>query len=186
MGANIGVYVLQFAHWAGNSGCVIAFEPNPAAVRMLIRHVVMNEIGSMVRIETAAVGSAIGTATLHRTGMSRLETPNALLNGRTQPLEVPVTTIDEYCARTGRAPDWMLIDVEGFEFAALLGAVHTLEQGRGKLGLVVEMHPDIWRSASTMRADAERFLSEMKLRAIPLTGQRDPLGEYGLVHLEWS
>jgi hypothetical protein len=51
---------------------------------------------------------------------------------------------------------------------------------------VVEMHPDVWDSAATSRADAERFLSEMGLHAIPLTGQKDALGEHGLVHLSWT
>jgi len=37
VGANVGVYVLQFAHWSGSSGRVIAFEPNPAAAEILSR-----------------------------------------------------------------------------------------------------------------------------------------------------
>lgn len=188
VGANIGVYVLQFAHWSGNSGRVIAFEPNPAAVKVLSRHVRMNELEDFVTIEKVAISSQSGTATLYRAqadGMSRLGEPNKLLRDRVEPIEVPVTTIDEFCARTGLTPDWLLIDIEGFEFAALRGAARVLERQRGKLGLVVEMHPNVWNSAATSRADAERFLSEMGLCAIPLHGQQDPLGEHGLVHLEW-
>jgi hypothetical protein len=77
------------------------------------------------------------------------------------------------------------MDIEGFEFAALFGAKRTLERLRKKIGLVVEMHPDVWESAGTSRADAERFLSEMGLQAIPLMGQKDPLDEHALVHLAW-
>ncbi len=188
VGANVGVYVLQFAHWSGSSGRVIAFEPNPAAAEVLSRHVRLNEIEAMVTIEQSAVGSAPGTATLYRAeadGMSRLGEPNELLGDRAQPIEVPVITIDEFCARTNLTPDWLLIDIEGFEFAALRGAARMLERQRRKLGLVVEMHPNLWNSDATSRADAERFLSEMGLRAIPLTGQRDPMGDHGLVHLSW-
>src|SRR5882762_3437602 len=29
VGANVGVYVLQFAHWSAPTGRVVAFEPNP-------------------------------------------------------------------------------------------------------------------------------------------------------------
>src|SRR2546423_3497617 len=29
VGANVGVYALQFAHWSGPTGRVVAFEPNP-------------------------------------------------------------------------------------------------------------------------------------------------------------
>jgi hypothetical protein len=79
-----------------------------------------------------------------------------------------------------------LIDIEGFELAALSGAARTIERRRGNLGLVVEIHPALWASAGNDRSDVERFLTETGLRAIPLNGQRDPLGEYGLVHLSWS
>lgn len=188
VGANVGLYVLQLAHWSGSSGRVIAFEPNPTAVEVLSRHVRLNKMEGMVTIERVAIGSASGTATLFRSqadGMSRLGEPNKLLRDQVEPIQVPVTTIDKFCARAGLTPDWLLIDIEGFEFAALLGAKRMLEQQRKKLGLVVEMHPDVWDSAATSRADVERFLSEIGLGAIPLTGQQDPLGEHGLVHLSW-
>jgi len=147
IGANVGVYVLQFAHWSGSSGRVVAFEPNPAALEVLSRHVRMNQIDDMVTIERAAVGAAPGTATLYRSGadgMSRLGEANKLLRGLAEPLDVPVTTVDAFCARTGLTPDWLLMDIEGFEFAALFGAKRTLERLRKKIGLVVEMHPDVW------------------------------------------
>src|SRR5713101_6261946 len=125
VGANVGVYVLRFAHWSGSSGRVVAFEPNSAAVEVLSRHERLNEIEPQVMIEEVAVGSGPGTATLYRAqadGMSRLGEPNKLLRDRVEPIEVPVTTIDEFCARTGLTPDpdWLRIDIEGFEFAALL------------------------------------------------------------------
>jgi FkbM family methyltransferase len=187
VGANVGVYALQFAQWTGPTGKVIAFEPNPMAVEVLSMHVRLNRLENVVAIEDVAVGSASGTAVLYRSGvdgMSRLGEPNKLLRS-TEPITVPVITIDDFCARTGLLPDWMLIDIEGFEFAALRGAVHTIDRSRNKLGLVVEMHPDVWPSAKTTRADAEQFLSDMGLSVVPLDGQRDPLAEHGLVLLAW-
>ena len=100
-------------------------------------------------------------------------------------MTVPVVTVDDFCTDTGLLPHWMLIDIEGFEFDALHGAARTIERSRGKHGLIVEMHRDDWPSAQTTRADAERILSEIGLRAMSLTGQRDPLAEHGLVHLAW-
>jgi len=35
VGANVGVYVLQFAHWSAPAGRVVAFEPNPGAHAVL-------------------------------------------------------------------------------------------------------------------------------------------------------
>jgi len=104
VGANVAFYVLQFAHWSGSSGRVIAFEPNPAAVEVLSRHVRLNEIESTVTIEKVAISSAPGTATLYRAqadGMSRLGEPNKLLRDRVEPIEVPVTTMTSSARETG-------------------------------------------------------------------------------------
>jgi FkbM family methyltransferase len=188
VGANVGAYVLQLAHWTGPTGRVVAFEPNPLAIEVLSAHVQFNRLERIVAIEKAAVGSSRGTATMYRSaadGMSRLGEQNRLLDS-TERITVQVITIDDLCTRTGLEPDWMLIDIEGFEIAALRGAARTIERRRGNLGLVVEIHPSLWASAGTTRADMERFLTESGLCAIPLNGQRDPLGEYGLVHLSWS
>ena len=48
VGANTGVYVIQLAHWSGPAGQVVAFEPNPAARRILARHVRMNRLDERV------------------------------------------------------------------------------------------------------------------------------------------
>lgn len=187
VGANVGVYVLQFAHWTGSSGKVVAFEPNPAAVEVLSKHVRFNGFEDRVGVEPLAVGAAPGTMMLYRAGvdgMSRLGRPNQLLKA-TQPIAVPVITIDDYRRRNALEPDWILIDIEGFEFAALRGAIQTLNRNRGRLGLLVEMHPSAWASAQTTRAQAEEFLERMSLDAVPLGGQSDALGEHGLVHLRW-
>ncbi|HLH77135.1 MAG TPA: FkbM family methyltransferase [Candidatus Binataceae bacterium] len=187
VGANVGVYVLQFAHWTGPSGKVVAFEPNPAAVEVLSAHVRLNGFEDRVDFEPIAIGATSGVVTLYRIGvdgMSRLGEPNQRLKA-TEPIKVPQITIDDYCRHNALEPDWILIDIEGFEFAALGGAVETLNRTRGRLGLVVEMHPSVWASAKTTRAQAEEFLELMSLDAVPLGGQSDALGEHGLVHLRW-
>lgn len=188
VGANVGVYVLQFAHWSAPSGRVIAFEPNPSACAFLQKHVEMNRLTDRVRIVPAAVGESRGEEILYAAeaeGMSRLGEPNTLLNGNVTEIRVPVVTLDEYCDSEGIKPDWLFIDIEGFEIAALSGARKLIESQRGQLGIVVEMHPNVWGSASTTRAGAEALLADLGLRAEPLMGQTDPLAEHGLVHLAY-
>jgi FkbM family methyltransferase len=188
VGANVGAYALQLSHWTGPTGKVVAFEPNPIAIQALTEHVQFNGFERIVDIEQAAVGSSSGNATMFVSGadgMSRMGAQNSLLDS-TETIAVPITTIDDYCARTGLEPDWILIDIEGFELAALRGAARTIERHRGSLGLVVEIHPALWSSAGVIRADVEGFLSERGLRVEPLTNQGDPLAEYGLVHLSWT
>lgn len=181
VGANIGVYVIQGGHWNAPDGRIIAFEPNPQAREILLRHLRYNNLLGRVQVVSAAVSDCEGFSLFFadRTGdgMSRLATPNTLLSA---PLEirVPTVTLDGFFTQ---APDWMMIDVEGFELQVLRGARRILKEGRG---IVVELHPNAWADAGTNRDDFERFLQECSLTAVPLSGQADPLGTYGHVAIE--
>jgi FkbM family methyltransferase len=189
VGANVGVYVLQFAHWSAPRGKVVAFEPNPGARVILQKHVAMNGLAERVRIVAAAVGETSGEEILYAAeadGMSRLGEPNKALLGRVCEISVPVVTLDEYCKAENLKPDWLFIDIEGFEIAALAGSRELIQSRQGELGIIVEMHPDVWDSANTTRDRAESLLDQLGLRAMPLTGQSDPLGDYGIVHLAYE
>jgi FkbM family methyltransferase len=181
VGANVGVYVLQFAAWGAR---VTAFEPNPRTAAALRRHIEMNKFSRSVEVVAEAIGAEPGTAILYAEscdGMSRLGAPNKLLP-RTQPLTVPLTTLDEYVARSHSRPDLVLIDIEGFEIQALSGAKKLIDSKEDLL-ILVEMHPNVWESAETDRRTAERVLSDLRLIPEPISGQTDPLGEYGTVLL---
>ena len=186
VGANVGVYVLQFARWSGPDGRVIAFEPNPGARKVLERHVTLNGLRDRVEIVPVAVGASGGSAVMFAAGadgMSRLGTPNPVIAERAMPIDVPIVSLDEYFVNAVRDPDWLLIDIEGFELATLDGARDLLARCTGRLGIVVEMHPSAWMAEEGSRDTAQRLLAELSLRAIPLTGKVDPLAEHGLVHL---
>lgn len=186
VGANVGVYVLQFAHWSAPAGRVVAFEPNPGARAILEKHVLFNDLASRVTIVPAAVSASAGDAVLYAAdadGMSRLGEPNSAIAGHAREIVVPTVTLDGYCEEEGLAPDWLFIDIEGFETAALEGARRLINSRGREMCIVVEMHPNVWHTAGTSRAELERLLDELKLEAAPLTGQKDALGEYGLVYL---
>jgi FkbM family methyltransferase len=187
VGANVGVYVLQFARWAGPTGRVIAFEPNPGALSVLREHVRMNKLDEQVRIVPSAVGAAAGSAILYAAGadgMSRLGAPNREIAEHVSPITVPLLALDDYCATENLEPDWLFIDIEGFELAALYGARELMKSRKGELGIIVEMHPSVWDSAGTTREKVLALLDDLQLQVQPLTGQADALGEHGLVYLD--
>jgi FkbM family methyltransferase len=189
IGAQVGVYTLQMAHWTRPHGKIISFEPNPEAARALERHILLNRLKDRVKIIPAAIGQTTGSEILFTTNVSgagRLNKPAPLLEveGPVSKHVVTVLTLDDYCESEQLSPDWIKLDIEGYEFAALASA-RRLIQRRGKnLKILVEMHPQLWHLVGTTRAEAERLISELNLRLTPLTGQTDPLGEIGHICLE--
>jgi FkbM family methyltransferase len=186
VGANVGVYVLQLANWSKPNGRVVAFEPNPGAREVLASHIAWNGIGDRVTVVPLAVSSAPGDNVLYAEGadgMSRLSQANDRLGDSTVATPVPVTSIDHWCQQHGTWPDVMLLDIEGFEIEALRGSRQTI--ARVKPLIVVEMHPNVWPSSNASRPEAERLFAELGIRPVPLSGQRDPLEDYGQVFLEY-
>jgi FkbM family methyltransferase len=182
VGANLGVYAIQFSNMVGPAGKVVAFEPNPHTLRMLRHHVAINRL-SNVHIVAAAAGDKPGSADFFADtwdGMGRMGAPNERLKD-TERFTVPVTTIDRQVSETGVVPDFMLIDVEGFEIAVLEGARKTLVEHRATV--VVEMHPSVWASARTDRARAESLLHDLGLRAEAFLPGKDPLADHCLALL---
>jgi FkbM family methyltransferase len=186
VGAHVGVYTLCLARWTGRSGRVVAFEPNPITRRILSRHVALNGFGDRVEVRAEAVGGDEGRARFivaGSEGTSRLGRPNPS-RPEGAPVEVDVVTIDSFCSRRPLTPDWLVMDIEGYEVAALAGARETILARRGALGVVVELHPDVWEISGSSRAAVEQLLSELRLRVVPLAGQSAPLDEHGIVALE--
>lgn len=181
VGANVGVYTLQCAYWSRPSGRVVAFEPNPHARAILEQHIRWNHMDDRVEVVDAAVSDRAGTASFFvdgtSDGRSRLGAANSALRA-VNPIQVRTVTLDAFCHA---APDWLLIDVEGFEIQVLRGARQIIPKCRG---LLVELHSGDWEVAGTSRADLERLLEEFSLVATPLSGQVDPFSEHGHVVLQ--
>jgi FkbM family methyltransferase len=182
VGAHVGFYALQMALWTGPEGRIIAFEPNPAARAVLTANVALNRLASRITIESAAAGAEPGTADLFHgtetTGLSRLGAPNPdSVSG--PPVRVPVVTLDDYCARSGVRPDWLLVDAEGADLLVLEGAARLLRDT--PVGVVVEMHAALWDKSHTTPETFAAFLRSCGRMAVPITGQADALRDYGTV-----
>jgi FkbM family methyltransferase len=195
VGADVGYYVVQLAYWTRPSGRVFAFEPNPGPRAVLEQQIAVNRLADRVEVVAAAAADRSGETTLYLPaedrqgldGVSRLGSPDSSIANAFRAIAVPMISLDDFCgARPGLMPDCILIDIEGFEIAALKGARRLIAKRRSTLRLIVEMHPDLWNSAATPRAEVDALFAELRLRPIPLTGQRDPLTERGVVHLVYE
>lgn len=126
IGANVGFYTSMLADLVGPAGRVHAFEPDPLSFGLLKRRTARSP---NVQITQAAAGAAPGTATLFCSPTNRADNRlHASHEGETpEPIDVPVITLDAYCAERGIDHiDALKMDVQGFEVAVLEGFRKTL------------------------------------------------------------
>lgn len=130
VGAHVGYYTVLSSVLAGPTGQVIAFEPLPANLKYLRRHLQLNDCDN-VRVLTNCVGEGSSIARFddsHGTGVGHLATQGTL--------EVQVRSLDEMI-ESGELPipSFIKIDVEGAELLVLRGAERLLRRHRPTLVL---------------------------------------------------
>lgn len=127
LGANTGIHSLHLSQLVGANGLVYAFEPMPPNVEEIELVVQLNKIEN-IEIVAKAVSDQSGMfafAPSHHPKTGSLEF-NAS-SGMTT-INVPVVTIDELVASGLRKPDFLKIDIEGGEGAALEGMERTAKE----------------------------------------------------------
>jgi len=126
VGANIGYYTLMAAHRVGETGTVVAFEPNPSNVRFIHASALANRFGHL-RVYPFAVADSevlLGYSSMGTNGViSWLTTERDVL---TAPSVVHAVRLDDVLQGL-EAIDIIKIDVEGAEHSALVGAGAIIE-----------------------------------------------------------
>jgi FkbM family methyltransferase len=139
VGANIGYYTLLFAKLVGPRGKVFAFEPDANNFQLLKKNVRANGLGNVVLVPKA-VADTSGKAMLHlcpdNKGDHRMYDSG---DGRPM-VEVETIALDDYFADHRGSINFIKMDIQGSEAAALRGMRRLLERHRG-VKLVTEFWP---------------------------------------------
>jgi len=141
LGAHIGYYTLIFAKLVGNEGKVFAFEPNPDNFALLNKNIKMNGYINVVTEQKAVA---------NKTGKTRfyLSPDNAgdhriydLHDGR-QFIEIDVTSLNDYFKEYEGRLNFIKMDIQGAEAAAIEGMSHLLSKNK-----VLKIMSEFWPSA---------------------------------------
>ncbi len=153
-GASQGIYTCAFAAKVGPSGRVYAFEPLAYAVECLRNNVALNGFGN-VGVFEGALAEKAGTSFID---MTRGPAYASIVHdfGHGSGTEVATFAIDEL-RRDGQLGklDFIKLDVEGAELAALKGARETIGQDKPRLCVEANEREDFERVAG--------FLTPFKL-----------------------
>ena len=140
VGAHCG---LISALWcaARNENRTFCFEPSPVLIRRLIEIRDLNRLGERMAINQIAIGEVPG-----RTSML-IDSVGGFVQSRRfdhtmwsapEPIDVEIESIESASKRLGVVPNFIKMDVEGFEYEAIKGSVSFLTAHRPTLFL--ELH----------------------------------------------
>lgn len=157
IGGHIGYVAMYFGHLVGPTGRVFTFEPGPNNLPY-IRLNVKQATHENVELVEKAVGREDGFTpffTENVTGQNNstladysVFRENVRSHGidytkiETGEVQVPVVRLDSFIAETGMCPQFIKIDIEGGEHAALRGMERTLSVGRPLLMVEITHEPD--------------------------------------------
>lgn len=161
IGANVGFYSLFFARLVGPAGRVYAFEPDPLSRRILERR---RRAAGLANLEIApvALGDREGRVTLYCNPANRADNRlhDSLQAPGVEAVDVPLTTLDAFCAERGIARiDAVKMDVQGAEVAALRGMSETLRKAPPRW-LFLEFEPELLRGAGASPEELWALLDE--------------------------
>ena len=169
IGAFQGLLTLFFA---ARAKAVVSFEPNTQNHQRLMENLTLNGIQN-VEVRKVGVGSRretrrmVGSPLMMGGASVDGRTVEELLRAgvRTVTEEISIVTLDEEIPQTSLpAPDFIKIDIEGWEIEALRGARNTLQLN--KPALFLEMHGETIREKRRKVAEIVAFLWEINYRRI--------------------
>jgi FkbM family methyltransferase len=145
LGANVGYYSLLAARRVGREGRVIAFEPNPVSVKVLLLNTLPE--GDTVRVYPFAVSDREGFLSLMRI-VSIASSKRVTEEELRHPSDVtPVYAVRlDDALRDERRIDVIKCDIDGHDYRAIRGGLATLARTRPVV--FAEFNPGTLRSFS--------------------------------------
>jgi FkbM family methyltransferase len=177
VGANIGLYSVAIARLVYPSGKVFSFEPASESFMALLDHVRRNNLANMIEAYMCVIGDQPGGCIFtqdgvlgtNRIGGSKSQSKNAKTVFR------EVRTLDQFFNQKRLLPDFIKIDVEGYEMSVLKGAQEILS--RKKCPILCELHPGYWETMDLDACDFIERAEKLGYHILELNG--DPCTNFG-------
>jgi FkbM family methyltransferase len=161
VGANIGIYSLVMGKLVGNCGKVFSFEPATESFASLIDHIQRNGLRNIVLPYQLLVGDKSGKCFFVEEGTNGTNRigGSPFQSQRAKTVLKEMITLDEFFIKEGISPDFIKIDVEGYEMSVLKGAHNIM--GSKRCPILCELHPGYWNELGYDWDGLEQFLYQL-------------------------
>jgi len=155
VGAHVGYYSLLAAKLVGESGKVVAVEPNPPTITRLERDIALNPFKNIVVQKVACTDKETTLkffqAPIENTGESSVDKTHAKEGNE---ISVPGVPLDKIIQDLGiKRVDMVKIDVEGAEMMVLGGMTNIITTYHPKFS--IELKDDLLKNMGSSLADAK-------------------------------
>ncbi|HEY5227680.1 MAG TPA: FkbM family methyltransferase [Opitutaceae bacterium] len=160
VGANVGLYTLYMAGIVGPEGRVAAFEPDPDLVEILRKNCAENG-ATRIEVHNCALGEKADRLVLSRLTLNSGENHLGADSREAfrRPIEVDVARFDTLIP--DMAPDFVKVDVQGWELNVLKGMESVLRSAKPLV--YVELWPDGLERAGSSPLELFTFLGDVGL-----------------------
>ena len=169
MGANIGYFSVLCSAVSGSRASLYAFEPIPANMDILCRHILMNKVKNVFPVNLA-VSDQFGMIDFSAENSSVSYTykqSSEVYGNRVVNIKVGIISLDILIANFGfLPPDILKVDVEGAEYDVLKGGTVTIKKYRPRI--LLSTHEPHCKGVEKCCLD---FLNEMNYDCVQIPNE---------------
>jgi FkbM family methyltransferase len=170
LGANEGYFTVLGARLTRPEGCVIAIEPQDRLIPIISTNLPQNDLSAT--IVKAAVSDRRATTVLHLAPSTNTGSSGLHLGTKYPVPKQPVRTVtlaDVLEENHVGVVDLLKVDIEGFEFEAILGSSHLFTEKRIK-AMALELHPAALTARGKSVEELSSFISGAGYSATTIGG----------------
>lgn len=166
IGANIGFYTNIFSTVVGTKGKVFAFEPEPVNFKYLQQNCKSLSNATLIN---KAVSDTTGVLKIYLSKMLNVDHRTYAIDDYSEVKEIDAITIDDYLATVGNPViDFIKMDIQGYEMAAVKGMLQTLQKNKN-VKIISELWPFGLRKAGSSAAELLSVFNAQQLNVYLLS-----------------
>jgi len=165
-GSNIGFYPLLEANILKNKGAIYAIEPDIRNYNILNKNVELCQYGTTIKPFQMAVSNENGISKMFVTKQSNLNKLSSKddksfseRHSVDSTVEVKTTTMDDFCNQENIIPDFIRMDIEGFEVEVFQGMKNIFKTAKNGFMIFLELHPHAYSEERSFSKELEKLFN---------------------------